>query len=141
VECRQAQLPRRAEASFVTSPLCQRIKELETLLGVDLVERDPVGAPHPAGEEVTRRARTLLAAARPGGDGARRRCAAVGLFRLGVIPTIAPFLLSGVLAALRQAYPELKLYLREDQTERLLEKLRAGELDATLMRCRSTPGS
>ncbi len=125
-----------AEASFVTqSTLSAGIKELETVLGVELVERDPRGVRlSPAGEEVTRRARTLLAAAEDLVGTARGAGVPLsGLFRLGVIPTIAPFLLSGVLAGLRQAYPRLKLYLREDQTERLLEKLRAGELDATLI--------
>ena len=125
-----------AEASFVTqSTLSAGIKELETLLGVELVERDPRGVRlTPAGEEVTRRARALLAAAQDLVETARDAGAPLsGLFRLGVIPTIAPFLLSDVLSGLRQAYPGLKLYLREDQTERLLEKLRAGELAAALI--------
>jgi LysR family hydrogen peroxide-inducible transcriptional activator len=99
------------------------------------VERDPRGARlTPAGDEVARRARTLLAAAQDLVETAQGAGAPLsGLFRLGVIPTIAPFLLSGVLSGLREAYPALKLYLREDQTERLLEKLRAGELDAALI--------
>ena len=125
-----------AEASFVTqSTLSAGIKELETLLGVELVERDPRGVRlTSAGEEVARRARTLLAAAQDLVETAQGAGAPLsGLFRLGVIPTIAPFLLSGVLSGLREAYPALKLYLREDQTERLLEKLRAGELDAALI--------
>jgi LysR family hydrogen peroxide-inducible transcriptional activator len=125
-----------AEASFVTqSTLSAGIKELETLLGVELVERDPRGVRlTPAGEEVTGRARTLLAAAQDLVETARGAGAPLsGLLRLGVIPTIAPFLVSGVLSGLRQAYPELKLYLREDLTERLLEKLRAAELDAALI--------
>jgi LysR family transcriptional regulator, hydrogen peroxide-inducible genes activator len=56
-----------------------------------------------------------------------------GSFRLGAIPTIAPFLLPRTLKALRKAHPQLKLYLREDQTERLLEGLRARTLDAALI--------
>ena len=121
-----------AEASFVTqSTLSAGIKELETLLGVELVERDPRGVRlTPAGEEVARRARTLLAAAQDLVETAHGAGAPLsGLFRLGVIPTIAPFLLSGVLSGLRKAYPELKLYLREDQTDPLLEQLHAGRLD------------
>lgn len=125
-----------AEASFVTqSTLSAGIKELETLLGVELVERDPRGVRlTPAGEEVTRRARNLLAASQDLVETARSAGVPLsGRFRLGVIPTIAPFLVSGVLSGLREGYADLKLYLREDQTDRLLEKLRSGELDAALI--------
>lgn len=125
-----------AEASFVTqSTLSAGIKELETLLNVELVERDPRGVRLTvAGEDITRRARAVLAAAQDLVETARGAAAPLsGLFRLGVIPTIAPFLLPDVLSGLREAYPQLKLYLREDQTARLLEKLRAGELDAALI--------
>jgi LysR family hydrogen peroxide-inducible transcriptional activator len=52
---------------------------------------------------------------------------------MGVIPTIAPFMLPGLLPPLRAAHPALQLYLREDLTERLLERLRAGQLDVALM--------
>ncbi|HEX4986603.1 MAG TPA: hydrogen peroxide-inducible genes activator [Burkholderiales bacterium] len=125
-----------AEASFVTqSTLSAGIKELESLLGVELVERDPRGVRlTPAGEEVARRARTVLAAAQDLVDSARGAGEPLdGVFRMGVIPTVAPFLLSGVMAGLRNEYPGLKLHLREDLTERLLERLRAGELDAALI--------
>src|SRR5262249_35589547 len=56
-----------------------------------------------------------------------------GPLRLGAIPTIAPYLLPSVLPALRRAYGDLKLYLREDLTERLLERVRAGRLDLALI--------
>ena len=56
-----------------------------------------------------------------------------GPLRLGAIPTIAPYLLPSVLPALRRAHGELKLYLREDLTNRLLERLRAGGLDVALI--------
>ena len=56
-----------------------------------------------------------------------------GRFRLGVIPTIAPFLLPRALPRIREKFPELKLYLREDLTPRLLTALKAGELDAALI--------
>lgn len=125
-----------AAASFVTqSTLSAGIKELESVLAVELVERDPRGVRlTPAGEEAARRARTVLAAAKDLVDSARGAGAPLGgMFRLGVIPTIAPFLLSGVMSRISDEYPALKLYLREDLTERLLEKLRAGELDAALI--------
>ena len=125
-----------AEACFVTqSTLSSGIKELENQLGVELVERDPRGARlTKAGEEVVQRAKLILAAAQDLVETARGAGEPLaGTFRLGVIPTVAPFLLPVVLPELRETYPQLKLYLREDLTERLLEKLRGGDLDAALI--------
>ena len=125
-----------AQASFVTqSTLSSGIKELESLLGVELVERDPRGARlTPAGEEVVRRARIVLAGAQDLVDSAHGAGVPLdGIFRLGVIPTIAPFLLSGAMSGLREEYPGLKLHLREDLTGRLLGRLRGGDLDAALI--------
>jgi LysR family hydrogen peroxide-inducible transcriptional activator len=125
-----------AEAQFVTqSTLSAGIKELEAQLGVQLVERDRRHVRLTAvGEEVAARARDVLAAAADLAETAR--CAAPplsGTLRLGAIPTIAPFLLPRVLPALRRAHRALKLYLREDLTPRLLERLRAGGLDVALI--------
>jgi len=125
-----------AEAQFVTqSTLSAGIKELETQLGVQLVERDRRTVRLTAvGEEVVMRARGLLAAAFDLVDSARSAVRPLsGPLRLGTIPTIAPFLLPAVLPPLRRAYPGLKLYLREDLTERILERLRAGSLDVALI--------
>ena len=125
-----------AEAQFVTqSTLSAGIKELETLLGVQLVERDKRHVRLTAvGEDVAARARELLAAATDLAEAARSATRPLsGPLRLGAIPTIAPYLLPGVLPALRKEYGELKLYLREDLTERLLERLRAGGLDVALI--------
>jgi LysR family hydrogen peroxide-inducible transcriptional activator len=125
-----------AEAQFVTqSTLSAGLKELETLLGVQLVERDQRHVRLTAvGEDVTARARDLLAAATDLAETARSAARPLcGLLRLGAIPTIAPFLLPSVLPALRRAHKELKLHLREDLTERLLERLRAGSLDVALI--------
>jgi LysR family hydrogen peroxide-inducible transcriptional activator len=125
-----------AEAQFVTqSTLSAGIKELERLLGVQLVERDKrhvrITA---AGEDVVARGRELLAAATDLAEAARSATRPLsGPLRLGAIPTIAPFLLPSVLPALRQAYGELKLYLREDLTDRLIERLREGGLDVALI--------
>ena len=86
------------------------------------------------GEEVVARGRELLAAATDLAEAARSATRPLsGPLRLGAIPTIAPFLLPSVLPALRRAYGELELYLREDLTERLLERLRAGRLDVALI--------
>jgi LysR family hydrogen peroxide-inducible transcriptional activator len=125
-----------AQDSFVTqSTLSAGIKELEGLLGVELVERDTRSVRlTDIGVEVVARARALLAQAQDLVDvakGAREPLSSS--LRLGVIPTIAPFMLPGLLRPLRAAYPGLKLYLREDLTERLLERLRAGDLDVALI--------
>lgn len=125
-----------AEASFVTqSTLSAGIKELEALLGVALVERDKRNVRlTAAGAEVVARARTLIAQAQDLVETARHAAQPLaGDFRLGVIPTIAPFVLPALLRGLRADYPRLRLYLREDLTLRLLDRLRAAELDAALI--------
>jgi LysR family hydrogen peroxide-inducible transcriptional activator len=125
-----------AEAQFVTqSTLSAGIKELETLLGVQLVERDRRHVRlTPVGEDVVARGRELLAAATDLAEAARSATRPLsGPLRLGAIPTIAPYLLPAALPALRRAHRELKLYLREDLTKRLLERLRAGGLDVALI--------
>jgi LysR family hydrogen peroxide-inducible transcriptional activator len=125
-----------AEAQFVTqSTLSAGIKELEAVLGVQLVERDKRHVSLTAvGEEVVARARDLLAGATDLAEAARSASAPLsGPLRLGAIPTVAPFLLPGLLPPLRRAHPGLKLYLREDLTGRLLERLRAGSLDIALI--------
>src|SRR5690242_1694472 len=125
-----------ADAQFVTqSTLSAGIKELETVLGVQLVERDHRSVRLTAvGEDVVGRARELLAAATDLTEAARSATRPLsGPLRLGAIPTVAPFLLPSVLPALRRAHPELKLYLREDLTSRLLERLRAASLDLALI--------
>ena len=125
-----------AEAQFVTqSTLSAGIKELESVLGVQLVERDKRHVRLTAvGEEVAARARDLLSAATDLANAARGAAAPLsGPLRLGAIPTIAPYLLPEVLPPLRRAHPALKLYLREDQTGPLLGRLRAGSLDIALI--------
>jgi LysR family hydrogen peroxide-inducible transcriptional activator len=125
-----------AEAQFVTqSTLSAGIKELETLLGVQLVERDRRHVRLTAvGEDVAARGRALLAAATDLAEAARSATRPLsGPLRLGAIPTIAPYLLPRVLPALRRAHGELKLFLREDLTSRLIERLREGGLDVALI--------
>jgi LysR family hydrogen peroxide-inducible transcriptional activator len=125
-----------AEDCFVTqSTLSAGIKELESLLDVELVERDTRRVRlTEVGAEVVARARGLLAQAQDLVEIAKGAAAPLsGLLRLGVIPTIAPFLLPAVLPPLRARYPKLKLYLREDLTERLLERVRSAELDLALI--------
>lgn len=133
---RTGSFSRAAETCHVTQPtLSAAIKELEALLQVQLVEREARGASltH-AGEEVATRARTVLAETQDLVAAAHEAGKPLSsAFRLGAIPTIAPYVLPKILPRLREAYPDLKLYLREDMTERLLEGVRARELDAALI--------
>jgi len=125
-----------AEACHVTQPtLSAAVKEIEGLLGVQLIERESRGASLTfAGEAAVDRARTILSDTADLVSAARQAGAPLsGPFKLGAIPTIAPFLLPRTLKALRSAHPSLKLYLREDQTERLLDGLKARTLDAALI--------
>ena len=125
-----------AEACHVTQPtLSAAVKEVEGLLGVQLIERAARGASlTQAGEAAIERARVILSDTADLVSATRQAGAPLsGPFRLGAIPTIAPFLLPRTLKALRRAYPDLKLYLREDQTERLLDALRSRQLDAALI--------
>lgn len=127
---------RAAEACHVTQPtLSAAIKELETLLDVQLVERRARGASlTAAGSEIARRARMVLTEAQDLVAAAREAGKPLtGTFRLGAIPTIAPYVLPHIMPALRTAYPDLKLFLREEKTDRLVDDVRARRLDAALI--------
>lgn len=127
---------RAAEACYVTQPtLSTQIKQLETLLGVQLFERDKRHVlPTPAGTALAERARQALRTVDDLLDEARAfREPLSGPLRLGVIPTVAPYLLPGALERLRARFPRLRLFVREDPTERLLEQLARGQLDLLLL--------
>lgn len=127
---------RAAEACFVTqSTLSAGLAELESLLGVRLVERNRrVVRFTPMGERVVAKAYGVLREADElvgltvGGDKPL-----AGPLRLGVIPTIAPFLLPRIMAGVRADYPDLKLYLREEMSGPASEALSRGMLDAVLL--------
>lgn len=127
---------RAAEAVGVAQPtLSAGIKELESALDAVLVERGRTGV-HltPAGEEAAARARRALADVEDLVRAVRGAGAPFsGTFRLGAIPTIAPFLLPRTLPALRSRYPKLKLHLKEDVTARLVDGLRARSVDAAVI--------
>src|SRR5688572_8430169 len=127
---------RAAEACFVTqSTLSAGLKELERQLGVTLVERTKRRVMvTPLGEQVVARARRLLSDAGEIVDLVRGAAEPLsGPLALGVIPTVAPFLLPKVLPRVRKTHPKLKLHLVEDLTARLLDRLQAGELDLALI--------
>ena len=132
----QLNFTRAAESCFVTqSTLSAGLKELEAALGAQLVERDrQTVLVTPIGLEVVKRARAILAATHDLVEiavGAGEPM--TGLLRLGVIPTIAPFLLPQSMQLLRERYPELRLALREDLTANLLLRLEEGKLDFALI--------
>jgi len=125
-----------AEQCAVTQPaLSMQIQELEEELGVVLIERTRAGARlTPEGEEVARRARHILASVRDLTDYARHAARVLsGSLRLGVIPTIAPYVLPKLLPILRARYPALDLHLREAQTQYVLADLAGGRLDVVLL--------
>ena len=125
-----------AEAAHVTQPtLSAGIQELEKILGAPVVDRARSGliltdvgeAALAKAKIILNEADELVQAARSAGQ------PLTGRFRLGVIPTIAPFLLPRALPLLRTRFPELRLYLREDLTQRLIAALKSGHLDAALI--------
>jgi LysR family hydrogen peroxide-inducible transcriptional activator len=125
-----------ADDCFVSQPgLSAQIQQLESVLGTRLFERDRRKVLlTTAGEAVIPRARDVLTRVDDLLDAARAVAAPLsGPLRLGVIPTVAPYLLPTVMPAVRRRYPDLRLLLREEQTPRLLQMLAAGELDVLLL--------
>ena len=132
---RRQSFSKAADDCFVSqSTLSSAIKEMESLLGRQLVDRSTRSfALTPAGEEVAARAAEILAAAEDLVRAASGRRPLEGAFHLGVIPTVAPFVLPKATRDLHKSYPTLELYLREDLTAALAERLSAGLIDAALM--------
>lgn len=125
-----------AEACHVAQPsLSAQIATLEEALGVVLFERGRGGVRVSApGEAVLVRARSLLRDAADLGEEARRVSDPLaGTLRIGVIPTVAPYLLPALAPALRGALPSLAVRWREDKTELLVRALRDGSLDAAIL--------
>ena len=117
------------------STLSGGIQELERLLDATLVERDRHAVRMtPVGDAVVERARSLLSMANDLVEHAAQVGRPMtGLLRLGAIPTIAPYLLPPLLRISRERHPSLRIALREDQTARLLQQVRAGDLDFALI--------
>src|SRR3989304_976471 len=110
---------RAAEACAVTQPaLSMQIRDLERTLGVELVERRRGEAMlTDTGAEVARRAERILSATRDIVDMARHRERLLGgRLQIGVIPTLAPYVLPNILPLLHRRHPELRVELRETQT-------------------------
>ncbi|MEJ2534547.1 MAG: LysR substrate-binding domain-containing protein, partial [Gammaproteobacteria bacterium] len=127
---------RAAEACFVSQPtLSTQIRKLEEELGVQLVERAPRNVQlTPVGEEVVERARHVLRDIEQIRLTARRaRDPETGTLRLGLFPTLAPYLLPHVVPAIRARFPRLRLQLAEEKTADILRLLENGRLDAGLL--------
>nr|WP_047167847.1 hydrogen peroxide-inducible genes activator [Sphingomonas sp. Y57] len=127
---------RAADACFVTqSTLSAGLRELESLIGITLVERTRrVVRFTPLGLRIAEKAQRVLREAEELGDLARAAGKPLsGDLRMGVIPTIAPFLLPRILPKLRSAWPDLKLYLREETTGAACDSLHRGHLDCVLL--------
>jgi len=127
---------RAAAACYVSQPtLSTQIRKLEDELGVPLVERAPRKVMlTPAGREAAERARRIVAEVEQMKEAARRsQDPEAGTVRLGIFPTLAPYLLPHVVPRVRARFPQLELLLVEEKSDELLSRLRDGKLDAAVL--------
>lgn len=132
----QRHFGRAAEACHVSQPtLSTQIRKLEDELGVALVERAPRQVMlTPAGHDIAARARRVLAEVDQMRETARRTAdPEAGSVRLGLFPTLGPYLLPHVVPRIRARFPRLELLLVEEKTEVVLHMLRDGKLDAAVL--------
>ncbi len=125
-----------AEQCYVSQPtLSTQIRKLEEELGVQLVERSPRQVMlTPIGEEIVQRGRSILNDIEAMRSIARRsRDPDSGTLRLGIFPTLAPYLLPHVIPEIRRRFPRLTLRLFEEKTEDIIDMLERGSLDAALL--------
>lgn len=133
---RHSHFGRAAEASAISQPaLSMQIKELEETLGAMLIERGGRQVQLTKfGEEAALRVRDILHAIDELGDHARAsRDRLAGRLRIGMIPTIAPYLLPTVIGRLAEDYPELDIHVREAMTSKLIQELTEGRLDTAIV--------
>jgi len=127
---------RAAAASFVSQPtLSAQLRKLEDELGVTLIERAPRKVMlTPIGQEIAERARRVVNDVAEIKQAARRnQRPEAGRVRLGIFPTLAPYLLPHVIPTIGERFPELQLLLTEEKSAALLERLHDGRLDAALL--------
>lgn len=125
-----------AAACFVSQPtLSTQIRKLEEELGLPLVERAPRKVMlTPAGRDAAARARVIVAEVEQMKEAARRsRDPEAGTVRLGIFPTLGPYLLPHVIPRIRERFPQLELLLVEEKSDVLMARLREGKLDAALL--------
>lgn len=127
---------RAAEASFVSQPtLSTQLMKFEAELGVSLIERNPRNVMlTPTGEAVVARARAILREADEIKNIARRaKDPESGMVKLGIFPTLGPYLLPHIIPPVITRFPKLELILVEEKTEVILKKLHDGELDCGIL--------
>jgi LysR family transcriptional regulator, hydrogen peroxide-inducible genes activator len=134
-----------AERCHITQPtLSSQLRKLEETLGVPLVERTTrFVILTPIGERIVAHARRILEEADQISEIAahRRHGPLTSILRLGIIPTLSPYILPVFLSRLHESYPELRLILREDLTDDLLTALEAHALDVLLIALPDQPGA
>ena len=127
---------RAAESCYITQPaLSAQVQQLEGLLGVRLFERDRRKVlATAAGEMLAEKAGRILAEVQDLVEAASGfKEPLTGIVKLGVIPTVAPYVLPRALREVGRKYPDLRVLLREDQTKTLLELLEGGQVDVALL--------
>ena len=132
----QRNFRRAAELCLVSQPtLSTQIRKLEDELGVVLFERSPRNVMlTPAGQDIVARARRILNEAAGIKEAAKRMSAPEsGMLRLGIFPTLGPYLLPHVMPGLKKRFPNLELFLTEEKSDPLLERLQNGKLDAVVL--------
>ncbi|MFU8895077.1 MAG: LysR substrate-binding domain-containing protein [Gammaproteobacteria bacterium] len=124
-----------AARCFVSQPtLSAQVKKMEDQLGVQLVERGQQVRLTDIGARIAERAREMIQAACEIEDLARNfQDPLAGELRIGLIPTVGPYLLPHIAQPLREQFPRLRLLLLEHQTHKLIELLRSGELDVGIL--------
>jgi LysR family hydrogen peroxide-inducible transcriptional activator len=125
-----------AEACFVSQPaLSMQIKKLEEILGIKLLERSNKSVLlTDTGIAITERARQILYQVEEMRDLAKlAKDPYSGEIKIGIIPTLAPYLLPSIIPPLSKEFPKISLYLIEEQTSALIEKLKTGKLDAAFL--------
>ncbi|MBF0143940.1 MAG: LysR family transcriptional regulator [Magnetococcales bacterium] len=135
---------RAAERCHITQPaLSSQIRVLEDTLGVMLVERTRQRVlMTPLGRDIAQRAGRILREVADLSEAARQSSKPFnGMLRLGVLPTLGPYLLPHILPGLRRQYGDLKLYLREEPAGRLRADLERGDIDAMLMSLSTATGA
>lgn len=133
---RQGHFGRASEVCSISQPaLSMQIKELEENLGISLFERTARQVRLTAfGEDFARRARDILRSVDELGDLARAaQDRLTGRMRIGVIPTVAPYLLPAILRNVATQFPRLDMHVRETLTEKLIQELSEGRLDAAIV--------
>lgn len=133
---REAHFGRAAEACAISQPaLSMQVRELEESLGIDLLERGPRQIRLTRfGEEFAGRARDILRSVDELADLARSaRDRLVGRLRIGIIPTVAPYLLPAIIGDLTRTHAEIEIHIRETVTPKLIHELADGRLDTAIV--------